>query len=204
MPTKREVELSEINKSNYKGDLQHYCQKHDLAMPTYDAVQSGLPNAPTWIVTVKWGDSEHTTPEPIQDTKKFAEHTAAKQILELLELAESKIEESEGADSESIDADSVSEEELKGTGTKVSQLSTIEAPDSEKYVVPVELVATALHIANDRISGLKNQRRYTGASDRAAKFPDQLAQLTTEIVKAVQKAATTGRIEIRGIERIDQ
>ena len=198
------MQLSEINRSNYKGNLQHYCQKHDLVIPTYDAVQSGLSNAPTWIVTVKWGDSEHTTPEPIQDTKKFAEHMAAKQVLELLEAGEPQIEESEGVDSDGIDADSVSEEESAVTGTEESQPSTIETPDSEKYVVPVELVTTALRIANDRMSGFKRQRRYTGASGSTAKFPDQLAQLTMEIVQAVQKAAKMGRIEIRGIERIDE
>ena len=196
--------MSEINKSNYKGDLQHYCQKHDLVIPTYDAVQSGIPNAPTWIVTVKWGDSEHTTPEPIQDTKKFAEHTAAKQVLELLEAGEPQIEKSQRADSEGVDADSVSEEESEVTGTEESQPPTIETPDSEKYVVPVELVATALRIANDRMAGFKRERRYSSASGSTAKFPDQLAQLTMEIVKAVQKAAKTGRIEIRGIERIDE
>ena len=199
----KEAELSEINRSNYKGDLQHYCQKQDLMIPTYDAVQKGVPNAPTWIVTVKWGDSEYTTPEPIQDSKKFAEQIAAKQVLELLKAEAVQIEQSEAPDSEGIDANSVSEES-EVTLIEDSQSPTIDAPNSEKHVVSVELVTTALRIANDRLSGLKRERRYAGAAGNATNFPDQLAKLTMEIVKAVQNAAEAGRIEIRGIERVDE
>ena len=192
-----------MNRSNYKGDLQHYCQKHDLMIPTYDAVQKGSPNAPTWIVIVKWGDSEYTTPEPIEDSKKFAEQTAAKQVLELLKAEDMQIEQSEVPHSEGIDANWVSEK-AEVALIEESQSPTIDAPNSEKRIVPVELVTTALRIANDRMSGLKRERRYVGAAGNAANFPDQLAKLTMEIVKAVQEAAEAGQIEILGIEQIDE
>ena len=78
--------VSNTTIENYKGLLQQYCQKRALGNLTYETDQQGTANEPSWIVTVKYGETTYTTPTPIRGSKRWAEKVAAKQILEQIEL----------------------------------------------------------------------------------------------------------------------
>ena len=70
---------------NYKGILQEYCHVRNLGDPLYEVTRYGSPNEPSWYVTIKYGQSSHTTSEPLPGSKRLAEQMAAKQVLEILE-----------------------------------------------------------------------------------------------------------------------
>jgi dsRNA-specific ribonuclease len=74
---------------NCIGVLNHYCQLQKLPPPVYEVSRQGGPqNAPNWTVTVKYGNSTYTMPEPIQGSKQDAKQMAAKQVLEFLEFGQ--------------------------------------------------------------------------------------------------------------------
>ena len=43
---------------NYKGLLIQYCQERGLSQPTYSETQHGPADAPSWQVTVAYGDHD--------------------------------------------------------------------------------------------------------------------------------------------------
>jgi len=185
---------------NYKGELQQYCQQQGLSPPDYQTNQVGPPNDPSWIVTVKWGNQEHTTPEPIGGSKKNAEHVAAQQVLAVIKEREearvAKPEDSLGQNQGNALADALSEVGVKAEAT----FEEGEMPTGEPITVPVELVTTAVGIANHRLNELKRDQRnqrpkedyrrpYVGSAPTAEDFPKQLAQLTMEIVRYIHAEA---------------
>ena len=121
---------------NYKGILQQYCQKRALGNLTYETDRQGTPDEPSWIVTVKYGETTYTTPKPIRGSKRLAEKMAAKQILELIESHQEAF----------LIGDSVE--------TTETQQQSTEKSASESLDVPTELVTTALGIANHRLAGI--------------------------------------------------
>ena len=77
--------FSDTTVDNFKGILQQYCQQRALGNLIYETDQQGTPNEPSWIVTVKYGETAYTTPTPIRGSKRWAEKMAAKQVLEQIE-----------------------------------------------------------------------------------------------------------------------
>ena len=197
--------MIEGNGCNYKSDLQHYCHQQKLAVPTYTSVQEGPSNAPSWMVTVRWSDSEYTTPNPIQGSKKHAEHMAAKQVMESLDNKNQQVvnqtEAKELLDVVDQELQASSQTEINAMPSAVSASKPDTASEEKQPLfVPVELITTALGIANHRLSQFKRERRYVGALGSEANFPEQLAKLSMEIVKAVHREAEAQHIEIEDVE----
>ena len=159
---------------NYKGILQQYCQKRALGNLTYETDQQGTPNEPSWVVTVKYGETTHTTPAPIRGPKRWAEQMAAKQLLEWIEFHQEAF----------LAGDSVEATETHEQSPEVSPL--------EPLYVPTELVTTALGIANHRLSGQQRGTRYRDSVESKQSnqaFAQSLADLTMQIVREVANAA---------------
>lgn len=155
--------VSNTTVENYKGLLQQYCQKRALGNLTYETDQCGTPNEPSWIVTVKYGETTYTTPAPIRGSKRWAEQMAAKQILEQIESHQEAF--LAGDSVEASDAD--------------EQSTEMASPDP--LHVPVELVTTALGIANHRLSGQQRGTRYRDSVESKQNnqvFAQNLADLT--------------------------
>ena len=181
--------VSDTTVENYKGMLQQYCQTRGLGDLVYKTDQQGMPNEPSWIVTVKYGETAYTTPAPIRGSKRLAEKMAAKQVLEQIESHQEAFL-AGCSDAQSHQGNSVETHEMQGPSTEVS------SPDFLN--VPTELVTTALGIANHRLAGSQRGTRYRDSvdskhSNRA--FAQQLAQLTMQIVREVANAA-----EVSGVK----
>lgn len=165
---------------NYKGILQQYCQKRALGNLTYETDQQGTPNEPSWIVTVKYGETSYTTPAPIRGSKRLAEKMAAKQILEQIESRQEAF----------LAGDTVETIEMQEQSTEVS------AP--EPLYIPTELVTTALGIANHRLAGSQRSTRYRDSIESEQSnqaFAQHLAELTMQIVREVANAAEASGVK---------
>ena len=175
--------ISNSTIENYKGILQQYCQKRALGNLTYETDQRGTANEPSWIVTVKYGDTTYTTPTPIRGSKRGAEQFAAKQILEQIEGHQEAFIAGH-FESQTDQSKSIESTELHQELTEVSTPGPL--------YVPTELVTTALGIANHRLAGLQRGTRYRDSveskhSNQA--FARNLANLTMQIVREISDAA---------------
>ena len=171
--------VSDTTVENYKGLLQQYCQKRALGDLIYETDQRGTPNEPSWIVTVKYGETTYTTPAPIPGSKRLAEKMAAKQVLERIESHQ-----------EAFLAGSADTTEMQEQPTEVS------SPDP--LYVPTDLVTTALGIANHRLAGMQRGTRYRDSVESKQNnqaFAQHLADLTMQIVREVANAA-----EVSGVK----
>ena len=174
--------VSDTTVENYKGILQQYCQQRSLGDLTYETDQQGTPNEPSWIVTVKYGETTYTTPTPIRGSKRWAEKIAAKQILEQIE--------------------SHQEAFLAGSSESRSQqdysAETTEVSSPDPLYVPTELVTTALGIANHRLAGTQRGTRYRDSVESKQGnqvFAQQLAELTMQIVREIADAAEASSVK---------
>ena len=176
--------VSNTTVENYKGILQQYCQKRALGNLTYEADQQGTSNEPSWIVTVKYGETTYTTPAPIPGSKRWAEKMAAKQILELIDSHQEAF----------LVGDSVDTTETYEQSTELSS--------PEPLYVPVELVTTALGIANHRLAGLQRGTRYRDSVESKQSnqmFAQNLADLTMQIVREIVIAAEAAGVQFGDI-----
>lgn len=174
---------------DYKGILQQYCQKRALGHLTYETDQQGTANEPSWIVTVKYGETTYTTPVAIPGSKRRAEKMAAKQVLDQIESHQEAFL-AGGTESGSHRSDTIETAEKQEHSTEVS------APDL--LYVPTELVTTALGIANHRLAGLQRGTRYRDSveSKRGNEaFAQHLAELTIQIVREIANAAETSGVK---------
>ena len=181
--------VSDTTIENYKGLLQHYCQKRALGDLIYHTDQRGTANEPSWIVTVKYGETTYTTAAPIRGSKRWAEQMAAKQVLEQIESHQETFL-AGGSESQSHRGDSVEIAEMQEQATEAS------SPDP--LYVPTELVTTALGIANHRLAGLQRGTRYRDSveSKRGNQaFAQHLAELTMQIVREVANAAEAADVK---------
>ncbi len=160
---------------NYKGLLIQYCQERGLSYPQFSETQHGTSDAPSWKVTVQYGDRVHETAEPIPGAKKGAHQLAAKQILETIHENRERLLAGE------IDAQ-------VGKDTETVEIPTLEEP----IEVALPLVTSALTVANERLSTAQPSR-YRSVSD--AEYSRKLAQLTMRIVRDLVKAADEANIE---------
>lgn len=64
--------------SNYKGLVQEYCQKHNLAFPVYKNHSQGPPHCPDWTTCVTFCDRQWTSTRA--KTKTESEQQAAKLV----------------------------------------------------------------------------------------------------------------------------
>lgn len=173
---------------NFKGILQQYCQQRALGGLTYETDQQGTPNEPSWIVTVKYGETTYTTPTPIRGSKRWAEKIAAKQILEQIE--------------------SHQEAFLAGgsNGTTEVRTESTEVSSPEPLHVPTELVTTALGIANHRLNGQQRGARYRDSVQSKQgnqAFAQNLADLTLKIVREVTNAADAAGVKFGNTSQPD-
>lgn len=181
--------VSDTTIENYKGLLQHYCQKRALGDLIYHTDQRGTANEPSWIVTVKYGETTHTTSAPIRGSKRLAEQMAAKQVLEQIESYQETFL-AGGSESQSHRGDSVETAEMQEQATEVSS--------SDLLYVPTELVTAALGVANHRLAGLQRGTRYRDSveSKRGNQaFAQHLAELTMQIVREVANAAEAAGVK---------
>ena len=181
--------VSDTTIENYKGLLQHYCQKRALGDLIYHTDQRGTANEPSWIVTVKYGETTYTTSAPIRGSKRGAEQMAAKQVLEQIESHQETFLAGE-SESQSHRGDFV---ETTGMQEKATEVS----PPDPLYV-PTEFVTTALGIANHRLAGLQRGTRYRDSveSKRGNQaFAQHLAELTMQIVREVANAAEAAGVK---------
>ena len=181
--------VSEPTVENYKGILQQYCQKWALRDLTYETDQQGTPNEPSWVVTVKFGDTTYTTPAPIRGSKRWAEQMAAKQLLEQMESHQEAFL-AGCPEPRSHQGDSVKTPEMQAPSREVS------SPDPLN--VPTELVTTALGIANHRLAGQQRGTRYRDSleSKRGNQaFAQHLAELTMQIVREIANAAEASGVK---------
>lgn len=175
--------VSDATIENYKGLLQQYCQKRGVGDLTYEADQRGTPNEPSWVVTVKYGQTTYTTPSPIRGSKRGAEKIAAKQVLEQIESHQESFV-AGFSRSRSYQDDSTVTTEVEEQSTEVT------LPDP--LYVPIELVTAALGIANHRLAGMQRGTRYRDSVDSKRgnqAFAQHLAELTMQIVREVANAA---------------
>ena len=176
---------------NYKGLLQEYCHVRNLGDPSYEVTQFGNPNEPSWGVEVRYGQTRHSTPEPLRGSKRFAEQIAAKQVLEILELRQEAFLAGKSLGNEFSDALEFTPELRSNPG---------EEADPPPIDAPVEVVTTALTVASQRMAG---------ASRRGAKYresPDSrrdneiytrnLAELTVQIVRELVAPAESKNVKI--------
>ena len=188
--------VSDTTIENYKGLLQHYCQKRALGDLVYKTDQRGTPSEPSWIVTVKYGETTYTTPAPIRGSKRWAEKVAAKQVLEQIGSHQEAFL-AGGSESRSRQGDSVETTEMWEEPTEVS---SIEDP----LYVPTELVTTALGIANHRLAGLQRGTRYRDSAESKQgnqAFAQHLAELTMQIVREVANAAEVAGVKFGNTAR---
>ena len=176
---------------NYKGVLQQLCHERNLGEPLYESIQQGKPDSPSWMVTVEYGQSSYTTPAPIRGSKRLAEQMAAEQVLETIESRQEAFLAGNPLNGEPEAVQSVE-------AVAEVELPTSETPPTETLNVPIELVASALGIANHRLVTLRSGTRYreTAESENASQmFAQNLADLTMRIVREVFTAAERSNIK---------
>ena len=180
---------------NYKGILQQYCQKRALGDLIYETDQQGTPNEPSWIVTVKYGQTTYTTPAPIRGSKRWAEKIAAKQILEQLECHQEAFLAGD-SESQAYQIDSAETTETHKQSKEVSSPGPLH--------VPPEFVTTALGIANHRLAGLQRGTRYRDSVESKQSnqaFARNLADLTMQIVREVANAAEVSGVKFGSVSQ---
>ena len=168
LPTDEAVE-------NYKGQLIQYCQERGLGQPVYTETQHGPADSPSWHVTISYGDCTHETPELVPGSKKFAHQVASKQVL--------------------AEIDSRRERFLAGeVKTESAPAATAPPPTPTVAIeVPIDIVARAMTIANERLTA-SQPTRYRTLSD--AEFSQKLARLTLRIVRELVEKAEQDEITL--------
>lgn len=172
MPVQDVVEVD----GNYKGLLIQYCQERGLSQPRFTETQYGTPDAPSWKVTVYYGDRVHETNEAIPGPKKGAQQLAAKQVLDAINENREQLLTGENNSKDIV----------------LSETIELSLPD-ETLEVALPLVTSALAIANDRL-GSSQPSRYRGISD--AEYSRKLTQLTMRIVRDLTQAADEANIKL--------
>ena len=187
--------MSETNSQdeiqNFKGLLQQLCHTRNLGEPVYESIQQGKPDSPSWIVTVKYGQSGYITPAPIRGSKRLAEQMAAEQVLETIESRQDAFLTGNPLDGEPNAVQSAE-------AAAEVELPTSETASTETHHVPVELVASALGIANHRLAASRRGTRYcemTESKNGSQMFAQNLADLTIRIVREVVTAAERSNIK---------
>lgn len=167
LPTDETVE-------NYKGQLIQYCQERGLGQPVYTETQHGPADSPSWHVTISYGDCTHETPELVPGSKKFAHQVASKQVLGEIDSRR-----------ENFLAGEVKTESAPATEPTSTPTVAIE--------VPIDIVASAMTIANERLTA-SQPTRYRTLSD--AEFSQKLARLTLQIVRELVEKAQQDEITL--------
>ena len=161
----------------------------NLGDPSYEVTQFGSPNEPSWGVEVRYGRARHSTPEPLRGSKRLAEQIAAKQVLEILELRQEAFLTGKPLENSAPDtAESTSE--VHPNPGEVADLPPIDAS--------VELVATALTVASQRMAGASRRgAKYRESSDSKRDnelYARNLAELTVQIVRELMSTAESNNV----------
>ncbi len=161
---------------NYKGLLIQYCQERGLSQPIYTETQSGPPDAPSWKVTVRYGDWIHETTESIPGSKKLAHQIASKQALDEIDSRRERFLSGEIPDEKIEPAPTVA-------ATEVTEVEVLE--------IPTHIVSSALTIANERLTASQPTRYRTFTDEE---FSRKLANMTLKIVRNLVKKAEKEKI----------
>lgn len=182
---------SNLIAENYKGLLQEYCHVRNLGDPSYEVTQFGSPNEPSWGVEVRYGRARHSTPEPLHGSKRLAEQIAAKQVLDILELRQEAFLAGKPLEDNAPDT-TESESEAHSDIIEKAELLPIDAP--------VELVATALTVASQRMAGASRRGAKYRESSNSKKdneiYARNVAELTVQIVRELITAAESNNVKI--------
>ena len=176
---------------NYKGRLQEYCHLRNLGDPTYEVTQHGSPNEPSWSVEIQYGQARHITPEALRGSKRFAEQMAAKQALDAIELRQEAF----------LAGSTLQDEAFEPEESEPQPASApIEKADLPPVDAPVELVASALNVASQRVADATRRNpkyRETFASRKDYEvYARDVAELTVQIVRELITAAESNNVEI--------
>ena len=175
--------LADVVVENYKGILQEYCHVRNLESPVYETVQHGSPNQPSWNVTIRYGQSSFVTPDLVLGSKRVAEQTAAKQLLELIEVRQEAFLSGQPFD------------QLPESSSPTTQT---DIPSEETLKIPIEILTTVLGIANHHLAKSQRNTKPRGASESKNSngvFAKNLANLTMTIVREVANAAEAANIQ---------
>lgn len=167
---------------NYKGLLIQYCQERGLSQPRFTETQHGTPDAPSWKVIVHYGDRVHETTDPIPGAKKGAHQFAAKQVLDSINENRQRLLSGDVNSKDDNSQDIIPQGNIEGQ-------ALIEQIDA-----PLELVTSALTVANERLSSAQ-PGRYRTISD--AEYSRKVAQLTMQIVRDLVKAADEAKVRFQ-------
>ncbi len=181
--------ITDVVVENYKGILQEYCHVRNLENPAYETVQHGSPNKPSWNVTIRYGQSSYVTPDLVFGSKRVAEQTATKQLLELIEVRQ-----------EAFLAGKPLDQLAESTAPKTQT----DAQSEETLKIPIELLTTVLGIANHRLAMPQGNIRSRDSSESKKSnqvFAENLANLTMTIVREVTKAAETANIQCVSLKK---
>lgn len=201
-----------MSDENYKGDLQQYCQMRQWVMPFYDTKSAGTPEAPAWIVTLKWGNDQQFTTEPIPGNKRHAEQMATKQVLEAIS-AEKQAHLADNPRHMATDTPQLQEQVLSYTGinglldavadSSEDTTGSETLTDSPPRAVPVELVVSAIGIANHRYNEKKRDERArsrrSSQTESDEVFASNVAEIAMTLITAIEKAAKQRNITIEGV-----
>ena len=165
---------------NYKGIFQEYCYARNLGEPVYESSLHGYASEPVWSVTIRYGQSVYTTPNPVHGAKRLAEQIAARQLLEQIESRQEAFLAGEPFDQ-------LPDSEAPHLHQPVASHSEILVhPPSEPLHVSVELITTALEIANNHLAESGQSARLSQSSDKV--FAQDLANLTIAVVRELAKS----------------
>ncbi len=172
---------------NYKGLLIQYCQERGLSQPRFTETQHGTPDSPSWKVIVHYGDRVHETTEPIPGAKKGAHQFAAKQVLDSINENRQRLLSGDVNTNDDNSQDVIPQESI-AQGNVEGQVLI------EQIDAPLELVTSALTVANERLSSAQ-PGRYRTISD--AEYSRKVAQLTMQIVRDLVKAADEAKVKFQ-------
>lgn len=170
---------------NYKGIFQEYCSARNLGDPVYESTLHGYEREPVWSVTIRYGQSVYTTPNPVCGAKRFAEQIAARQLLEQIESRQEAFLAGESFD--------------QLPDSEASHTHQLAASDSEPMHVSIELITTALEIVNNRLaeSGQSATLRQASDVEQSNKvFAQDLANLTMAVVRQLAETDATANTRL--------
>ncbi len=175
---------------NYKGLLIQYCQERGLSQPKFTETQHGTPDAPSWKVTVHYGDRVHETTDPIPGAKKGAHQFAAKQVLDSINENRQRLLTGDMTTEYDDSQDDIGQD---GIAKEIIAQENVKSQErTDPIDVSLPLVTGALTIANERLTSAQ-PGRYRTISD--AEFSRKVAQLTMQIVRDLVKAADEANVQ---------
>ncbi len=178
-----------------KSKLNQYCQQRGISPPEYTTENVGTAHEPIWDVTVTWADQTYTELH-LSGSKKDVEQMVAEQALERIEAERQAQLETTKEHSSAFVSGGFAEAFDEVQQQKEEAVEPTSASENKPITVPVEMLTTALGIANHRWGERKRAREkgrqgrpYAGSAETDAQFAAEVAQLAVELVRELHGAA---------------